>query len=164
MYLAIHLVLWTKVLLFYQLYGQGILLRLLDPQYTLAPLLSPYVFTSNLLIFDWLFHQAIHVSIAVVIFLFARRFSPSLVKLVPIILIADVLHNVGYWFTNAFATFDLLAFDFIDDFIFMLLFYYLCKFFFKQQISSKYVEKAKRIQREAPIKVGTVKQLRKRYE
>ena len=109
-YIAIQVVLWLKVALFYYLYGQGILLRLIEPTYTLAPLLAPQVFTSNLLVFDWLFHQAVHLALAVSIFLFARRVKKiNLTELVPLVLIADVLHNVGYWFTNSFTSFNGLA-------------------------------------------------------
>ncbi len=129
LYVAIQVVLWIKVSAFYFLYGQGILLRLIEPFYTFAPILSPQVFASNLLVFDWLFHQLIHLSLGIMIFLFARRIKTiSFAQLFPIVLFADVLHNVGYWFTNSFNSFNSLALDFVDDFVLMVLF--ICLFYF----------------------------------
>lgn len=128
-YVAVQVVLWLKVALFYYLYGQGILLRLIEPSYTLAPLLMPQVFTSNLLIADWLFHTAVHIALGVMFYLFARRAkSIKLVELVPLVLIADALHNVGYWFTNSFSSSLGMALDFVDDFVLMTLFIYLFAF------------------------------------
>jgi len=34
----------------------------------------------------------------------------------------------------------------------------------KKELKSEYVKKAKRIQKETPIKIGTIKDLRKRYQ
>ncbi|MDP3742124.1 MAG: hypothetical protein Q8R15_02300 [Candidatus Micrarchaeota archaeon] len=132
-YVAIQVVLWAKVTLFYFLYGQGILLRLIEPAYTLAPLLMPQVFTSGLLILDWLFHNLVHLALGVSIFLFARRVKKiNLTELLLMILVADVLHNVGYWFTNSFTSLLSMGLDFVDDFVLMMLFFYLCYFLSKR--------------------------------
>lgn len=128
-YITIQVVLWLKVALFYYLYGQGILLRLIEPTYTFAPLLMPEVFTSNLLIIDWLFHQLIHLSLGVMVFLFARRVKAlNLGQLFSIVLVADVLHNFGYWLTNSFTSTTSLVLDFVDDFALFVIFYYLFRF------------------------------------
>lgn len=133
-YIAIQIVLWVKLAIFYFLFGQGILLRLLEPQYTFAPFLAPQVFTSNLLVLDWFFHTTVHVALGVMFYLFARRMGKSikLTELVPLVLAADALHNVGYWFTNSFTSFNGLALDFVDDFVLMTLFIYLFYFLSKR--------------------------------
>lgn len=132
-YVAIQIVLWVKLAVFYFLYGQGILLRLIEPTYTFAPLLMPQVFTSNLLVLDWLFHQLIHLSLGVMVFLFARRVKAlSLGQLFSIVLAADVLHNFGYWLTNSFSSSLEMYLDFVDDFVLMALFIYLFHFLCKR--------------------------------
>ncbi len=126
LYIGIQVVLWAKVALFFYLYGKGVLLQVIEPFYTFAPILMPGIFASPLLVADWAFHQLIHLSLAVMIFLFARRApAPKIVQVIPIVLVADILHNVGYWFTNTFATTLDLVVDFGEDFFLFIVFYYL---------------------------------------
>ncbi len=139
LYIAVQVVLWIKVLLFYNFFGQGILMRLSEPFYTLAPFLSPEVFTSNLLVFDYLFHQTVHVAIWVLIAIFAAKAVKLKFKhLLALTLIANVLHNVGYWITNSFTDFDALLLDFVQDGVLLILFFYALQILYTTAVGKKF--------------------------
>jgi len=111
-YLLVQIVIWIKAALFFQWFGAG--------QVSLS---NQHLFPSQALLPDWVFHEAMHVLIAVAAFSFGRKLDKiNYMKLFLIVLIAVVLHNIGYWLTNVFNTFYGLILDFAMDTIVLFAF------------------------------------------
>jgi hypothetical protein len=89
-------------------------------------------FSQSVLFVDRAFHEVMHVLILVSVFSFAQALKEfNFLKLFPVMVVAVVLHNVGYWFTRHFPSMELLVLDFFTDlfllYFFTFLFYFLAR-------------------------------------
>ena len=108
LYIALQAIIWLKVAVFFFLFGTGVLAS------SLSRVLSGAASFPQL--FDFAFHQSMHVLIFCIAVWFGSHAGRlPLKKSLALMLVAVALHNVAYWFTTPFgAVFN--AFDFIGDF------------------------------------------------
>jgi len=122
-YTVIQIVIWIKVAIFYSLYGHGYFVA--GP---FAPFIAPQLLTAPFLLFDYVFHQIMHLLIFLALLLFARRIEkPNNLQLAVFFAVAVFLHNVGYWLTNVFDTLPALFADAALDFAALFVLFYLIR-------------------------------------
>ncbi len=127
-YVFIQVAIWAKVLVYFILLGSGQTVAIHTPHVFLNPLLffESFLSFNGVERFDLLFHQTMHVLIALCVFLLSKHyFGKKISELFKIFFVAAVLHNVGYWLTNVFASPELLLIDFFGDIFALFFFYYL---------------------------------------
>jgi hypothetical protein len=115
-YLSIQVVIWVKVLFTFFLFGVGI-------AYSSQPVLIhlPFVFVpafgNSFHVWEWVFHQIMHVGIALWVFLLAKHVQKiKWIELASLFLVAVVLHNIGYWLTSTHPSLEFSARDFLLDY------------------------------------------------
>lgn len=134
-YVFLQVVILAKVLVFFALTGRGQTDALAwSPHLFLNPLsfVQAFFSFSALEQFDLLFHQSMHVLIAVSVFVFAKQAAKNnFSELFKIFFAASVLHNIGYWLTRVFPGPGLLLLDFFGDIAALFFFYFLFRFLCK---------------------------------
>ena len=104
-YLLIQIIIWVKVFFFFQWFGFGAVSEH-----------SEQFFTEEQKLFDLAFHQSMHLLIAISAFTLGKKLGKiNDRELVSIVLVAVVLHNIGYWFTRVFETIAGALIDFVTD-------------------------------------------------
>ncbi|MFH0970807.1 MAG: hypothetical protein V1776_05100 [Candidatus Diapherotrites archaeon] len=128
-YLAIQILIWIKVGIFYFWFGYGI-------SYYAQPLLwdAPFVavpaFGNLFHVWEFFFHQIMHVLIAVWVFLLAKHANKmDWGELAGLFFGVVILHNVGYWFTFAHPTILFSVSDFLTDYVSLWVFFLVFSFF-----------------------------------
>lgn len=125
-YLLIQIIIWVKVYFFFQWFGYG-----------QVAIRAPYL-PQNILIADLLFHQLMHVLIAVAAFVFGKQLHGiNEIKLGIIVLVAVVLHNAGYWFTRVYTTPYAIISDFLNDVVLLYSFIVMSHYFAKKHLFLK---------------------------
>ncbi len=138
-YALIQVIIWIKVAIFFSLYGHGYFVA-----GTFAPFIAPQLFTVPHLLFDYIFHQVMHLLIFVALLLFARRIKqPNNLQLAVFFAVAVFLHNVGYWFTNVFDTLPALLADAALDFAALFILFYLIRVAMQNNTMAKLVNFSK---------------------
>jgi hypothetical protein len=122
-YSVIQVLIWIKVTLFFFFFGRGISFAgqpiLINAIVTVIP-----QFGNMLHVGDFIFHQLMHLLIAGWVFLLAKhvkRVNP--LELSALFLVADVMHNVGYWLTFSHPSSLYSVMDFISDFFTLWVFF-----------------------------------------
>lgn len=130
-YVAIQMLIFVKVVLFFIFFGHGIS-YFTQPLALNIPFVAMPVFGNLIMVWEFLFHQIMHVLIAFWVLLFVKhmkRFNAW--ETAKLFFIATILHNVGYWFTATHPSWLFSARDFLTDFaglwIFFTLFWVLLK-------------------------------------
>lgn len=134
-YVFLQTVIWAKVLVFFAFIGRGQTNALgWSPHLFLNPIafINAFFSFAPLERFDLLFHQTMHVLIAVSVFILAKQVEKNnLFELLKIFFAAAMLHNIGYWLTGVFSNSTILSIDFFGDiaalFLFYSIFRFLCK-------------------------------------
>lgn len=127
-YVLIQATIWIKTIVFFLVLGVGISYRSQPVLIQLPFIALPYFQDNIFFLLDFLFHQLMHVAIALWVFLLAKHlkeFKPfSLAKL---FFVAVVLHNISYWFTRSHASLEYSLKDFVQDYIalWMFLFFFM---------------------------------------
>ncbi len=104
-YLALQAVIWAKCIAFFLLFGFG---KSMD--------FNAQAFPAAALLFDFFFHNAMHVGIGILALLFGKNMQKiEWIKLVAVVFVAVALHNALYWFTASHPTAAYSAFDFARD-------------------------------------------------
>lgn len=125
-YLLIQIIIWVKVYFFFQWFGHG----------QVAVLGLPLL--REILIADLVFHQIMHVLIAVAAFVFGKQLHDiKEIKLGVIVFVAVALHNAGYWFTGVYASPYAVASDFLNDFALLYSFIVMSHYFAKKHLFLK---------------------------
>ncbi len=132
-YVLIQLLILVKVVLLFFWLGQGISYRG-QPTFINLPFIAVPAFGSIIHVLDYAFHQLMHVSIALWVFLLAKhmhQFKPF--SIFRLFLVASLLHNVGYWITKSHPSWAYSLQDYVTDFValwaFFGLFWLAMKFF-----------------------------------
>jgi len=111
-YIALQAVIWAKTAYFFFLYGHG----------KSMPFSLP-AFTAGALEFDFFFHNGVHFAIAFLALFFGRNMKKiEWIKLVAVVLLAVVLHNVAYWLTASHPSLMYSVQDFARDSLLLLVF------------------------------------------
>jgi len=111
-YTVLQLVIWVKTVLYFLQYGGG---RVAD--FSLA------AFPAEAVLWDFVFHEAMHVSIGILALLFGARIKRiEWPKLVVIVFIAVAVHNFAYWLTASHPSIGISAIDFARDCVILLAF------------------------------------------
>jgi hypothetical protein len=104
-YMLLQAIIWIKSALFFAWFGYG-----------RAALFNIQAFTPEALAFNFWFHEAMHLGIAVLALLFGKNLKKlEGVKLAAIIFVAVGLHNLAYWFTRSHPSMLYNALDFVSD-------------------------------------------------
>lgn len=115
-YLSIQVLIWIKVLFTFLLFGMGIAYSA-QPVLIHLPFVFVPVFQNSFQVWEWLFHQVMHVSIALWVFLLAKHMRKiKFFEIATLFLVAVVLHNIGYWLTSAHPSLVYSANDFLLDY------------------------------------------------
>ena len=115
-YVGVNAVLFFKVVLFFFVFGHGISYYG-QPIYLDVPFASVPVFGSLVNILDYFFHQLMHLSIAVWVFLVAKHARRiDLVSYALLFALASFLHNVGYWLTASHPSWAYSVMDYFIDY------------------------------------------------
>ncbi len=111
-YLALQLVIWVKCAAFFSLYGFGKVARF-----------NKAFFPAEAITFNFFFHEAMHVGIAVLALLFGKNMRRlEWLKLVAVVFIAVALHNFAYWFSKSHPSLAFNVQDFVSDSVLLLAF------------------------------------------
>ena len=111
-YVLLQAIIWVKCAWFFALFGHG-----------RAALFNLAAFSQEALVFNFWFHEAMHVGIGILALLFGKNLKRlEWVKLVAIIFVAVALHNVGYWLTKSHHSVGYSAFDFASDSVLLFAF------------------------------------------
>lgn len=136
-YVTVQAVLFVKVVLFYFLFGHGIA-AFRKPIVISLPLFSVPVFGNLYIVWEFFFHQLIHIFILFWVLLLAKHVvKTNWLDLGKLFFAAVVLHNVGYWFTFSHPSWVYSARDFATDFVALFLFFALFRLGFKLVPQSK---------------------------
>jgi len=110
-YLLVQAIIWAKCLVFFQWFGSGTI-----------RFFNAYKFSAWAVQFDFLFHQSMHVAIAILAIGFGLTLKKTgFPRLLALVFVAVALHNVAYWLTS-FASFRYHFEDFFFDCTLLLLF------------------------------------------
>ncbi len=122
-YVSIQVIIFIKTVIFFFLFGHGI-------SYVGQPVVANLlfvalpVFGNPVHVGDFLFHQLMHVLIAVWVLLLAKHVKKvDWFELGVLFFIATVLHNVGYWLTRAHPSWAYSFRDFGVDFVALFIFF-----------------------------------------
>src|SRR5690606_773805 len=95
-----------------------------QPVFLDLPFIAIPVFGNLIHVWDYFFHQIMHVSIAVWVFLYAKHVKKIILhEMILLFLIAVVLHNIGYWLTRSHTSWAFSARDFLVDFTALWIFF-----------------------------------------
>ncbi len=125
-YTAIQATIFVKVIIFVAVFGAGISYAG-QPLALDLPFIAMPVFGNTIHAFDYFFHQLMHVLIFFWMFLLAKHvkaFKP--LELALLFLLADVMHNIGYWLTYSHPSVAFSIRDFFTDYVALWLFFLLC--------------------------------------
>ncbi len=127
-YVSIQLIIFIKVLIFFYLFGNGVSYSS-QPLAINIPFAAVPVFGNLFHVWEYLFHQLMHVLIAFWALLMAKHVKKINVKQTIMLFgLATILHNVGYWLTYSHPSLAFSANDFMTDFaalwVFFLVFYF----------------------------------------
>lgn len=115
-YVAIQILIFVKTVIFFFFFGKGISYAG-QPVAINIPFVAVPVFGNLYHVWEYLFHQLMHVFIAVWVFVYVlhiKRFDVAATA--KLFFIATILHNVGYWFTNAHSDWLYSLKDFVIDY------------------------------------------------
>jgi hypothetical protein len=131
LYFSVQTAIFAKVILFYFYFGHG-LSYYGQPLALDVPFIALPVFGNLLHVWDYFFHQTMHVLIALWVFLLARNLQKFLFhELAFLFLVATFMHNVGYWLTASHPSWLYSVQDYIIDYFslwgFFLLFWLVIK-------------------------------------
>ena len=122
-YSSIQLIILFKVIIFFAWFGSGISYAGL-PVYLDVPFASIPFFENNVQIWEYVFHQLMHVLIAVWVFLLAKNMKVfDAGSVAALFFIAVVMHNIGYWVTATHSSWLFSVNDFITDFVSLWVFF-----------------------------------------
>ena len=111
-YALFQVVIWVKAVWFFTSFGYGNV--------------SSYnriFFPPEMILFSFLFHEAMHVVIGILALLFGKDLVKiEWPKLLATIAAAVAIHNVAYWFTKAHLSVSFSVIDFFTDFIVLIAF------------------------------------------
>lgn len=109
-YVALQVVIWIKCAAFFAIYGAG---RVAD--------FNAYLFPPDAVVFNFFFHEGMHVAIGILALLFGKNLKRiEWIKLVAVIFVAVLVHNLAYWFTNTHISVAYSAYDFSSDSVMLL--------------------------------------------
>ncbi|MDP2973561.1 MAG: hypothetical protein Q8N60_00780 [Candidatus Diapherotrites archaeon] len=112
LYVALQGIIWAKTIVFFQLYGFG-----------KAGNFNRVFFPQDAILFNFVFHETMHVAIGVLALLFGANMQKiELGKLTVVVFAAVSLHNVSYWFTKSHPSALLSLFDFASDYLILTAF------------------------------------------
>ena len=146
-YVFIQALIWVKTIIFFFFFGRGLSYHGQPVVLNLPFIALPFFDGNPIFIADYAFHQLMHISIALWVFLLAKHlkeFKPfSLAKL---FFVAVVLHNISYWLTRSHTSLAYSLKDFVQDYIalwmFLFFFMLLLRYFPKlQKIRIPFFEK-----------------------
>lgn len=116
-YVAIQFLIFIKVLAFYPVFGHGIS-YFGQPLAWDIPFAALPVFGNWIHVLDYFFHQAMHLSIALWVFLVAKHVKRiDIFSYALLFVLAAVLHNAGYWITAAHPNWNYSVLDFFIDYV-----------------------------------------------
>ncbi len=116
-YVSIQVVIWIKVFITFLFFGHGIA-YMAQPVLIHLPFTYVPVFQNTFQVWEWLFHQLMHVGIALWAFLLAKHVQKiKFFEMATLFLVAVVLHNVGYWLTFSHPSLAYSARDFLVDYV-----------------------------------------------
>lgn len=122
-YVLIQVLIAVKVAIFFLAFGHGVSYGG-QPVWIDLPFVAVPVFGNVAHVFEYAFHQSMHVLIALWVFLLARRVKHvNVFGLSVLFLIATVLHNVGYWLTFSHSSLAFSVRDFGVDFVSLWIFF-----------------------------------------
>lgn len=116
-YLAIQVLIWIKVFFTFLAFGVGIAYSA-QPVLIHLPFVFVPVFQNPFQVWEWLFHQVMHFSIALWVFLLAKHVQKiKFFEMAVLFVVAVVLHNMGYWLTSTHPSLVYSANDFLLDYV-----------------------------------------------
>ncbi len=131
-YVTIQVLIFFKTIVFYFFFGKGISYAG-QPLLFAAPFVSVPVFLNAIQLWEFFFHQIMHILILFWTLLLAKHtVKVNWLELGKLFFVAVVLHNVGYWFTNTHPSLNFSIRDFATDFIALVLFFALFRLAFKR--------------------------------
>ncbi|MEK6901962.1 MAG: hypothetical protein AABX02_00035, partial [archaeon] len=117
LYVAIQLVIFIKVVLFFIFFAKGVSYGG-QPLAVDLPFVAMPVFGNLFHIWEYLFHQIMHVLIAFWVILLVKHTKKFDVKqTAKLFVIATILHNVGYWVTGSHPSWLYSLRDFATDYV-----------------------------------------------
>ncbi len=109
-YVALQVIIWIKCAAFYLLYGAGRVANF-----------NSFLFPADAIAFNFFFHEAMHVGIGILALLFGKNLKKiEWIKLIAVIFVAVIIHNLAYWFTWSHASIAYSVFDFASDSLMLL--------------------------------------------
>ncbi len=136
-YVTIQALILVKVIVFFFLFGHGAA-SFGQPFILSLPLIGVPVFSNPFIVWEFFFHQLMHVFILFWTLLLAKHVvKVNWLDLGKLFFAAVVLHNVGYWFTSSHASLFYSLKDFATDFVFLALFFALFRLGFNLVPQSK---------------------------
>lgn len=133
-YVSVQALIWIKTIILFLWIGMGVSYRGQPLLLSIPFVALPYYQSNLLFLVDFLFHQLMHVAIALWVFLLAKHmkeFKPfSIAKL---FVVAVFLHNISYWLTRshvslAYSLKDVLT-DYLALWMFLFFFMFVLRFF-----------------------------------
>ena len=136
-YVTVQAVIFVKVVAFFSIFGHGIS-YVGQPLILSAPFIALPLFGNNYQVWEFFFHQIMHVFILFWTLLLAKHVvKVNWLQLGKLFFIAVVLHNVGYWFTSSHPSVLYSLHDAATDFIALVLFFTIFRLAFKLIPASK---------------------------
>ncbi len=125
-YVLIQLLIWIKTIIFFFVFGKGLSYQG-QPTLVNIPFIALPFFDGNpIFILDYAFHQSMHLSIALWVFLLAKHMKEfKFFSMAKLFFVAVILHNVSYWLTRSHASLAYSIKDFIQDYIALWMFWLL---------------------------------------
>lgn len=125
-YVSIQVLIWIKTIIFFLVLGAGISYRGQPVLISLPFIALPEYHNNILFLLDFLFHQLMHVAIALWVFALAKHmkvFKPwAIAKLFAV---AVLLHNISYWLTRSHVSLEYSLKDIFTDYIALWMFLFL---------------------------------------
>lgn len=136
-YVTVQALILVKVLVFFFLFGHGT--AAFGQRFVLnLPLIGVPVFSSPIIVWEFFFHQLMHVFILFWVVLLAKHMvKVNWLELGKLFFVAVIMHNVGYWLTFTHESLLYSLKDFATDFIALFLFFALFRLGFKLVPQSK---------------------------
>ena len=136
-YVTIQALILVKVIVFFFLFGHGTA-AFGQPFVLSLPLIGVPVFSSPIIVWEFFFHQLMHIFILFWVLLLAKHVvKVNWLEIGKLFFVAVVLHNVGYWITASHPSILFSVHDFATDFIALVLFFAMFRLGFKFVPQSK---------------------------
>ncbi len=132
-FFTVQLVIFIKVIIFFSFFGHG-LSYYGQPLAWDIPFAPLPIFGNMINVWDYFFHQAMHILIALWVFLLVKHLRQfHFNEWGFLFLIATIIHNAGYWLTSSHPSWLFSVRDFLIDYFslwgFFLVFLLILKWF-----------------------------------